>query len=122
MVNNYNYNYNFNEILSNIKIYGHLHGIDLDYLTFNYINFDNWDFDIIPESITNISKELYVLYHSISELEYLLKNKHCYRFMIYDLMLFDDYESNDKNPKRCPVLPIEYYSKYSKYFFDSITQ
>jgi len=122
MVNSNNSNLDFNEILSNIKNYGDLHNIDLNYLTYNYVIFNEWGWDLIPDAITNISKELHVLYHSIGELEHLLKNKECYRTMIYDLMLFDDYETNDKNPRKCPVSPIEYYSKYYKSEFDSIIQ
>lgn len=121
MVNNNFGNTFFDEILSSIKKYANIHNIDLNYLTYHYIIFNDWEWDLIPDTMTNISKELYVLYHSIGELEYLLKNKECYRTMIYGLMLFDDYETNDKNPRKSPVTPVEYYSKYYKFEFDSIT-
>ena len=120
MVNNDNNYTKFDEILSDIKKYGNSHNINLNYLTYHEIMYGNWGWCLIPDTMTNISKELHVLYHSISELENLLKNNNKYREMVYNLMGFDDYETNDKNPKRCPVLPTEYFSKYSKTQFDSI--
>jgi len=121
MVNNNFSNAVLDEIISNIKKYANANSIDLNFLTYHYIIFNDWEWKLIPQDITDISKVLYVLYHSIGELEFILKNKKCYRTMIYDLMLFDDYETNDKNPRKCPVSPIEYYSKYYKSEFDSIT-
>ena len=110
----------YDTILSNIKKYANNYGINLSYLTFSYIINNEWWWDVLPDTRTDISKELYVLYHSILELGNLLEGRYHYRIMIYDYMEYDDYETNDKNPKNSPLLPIEYYSKYSKRELESM--